>query len=232
MSLKFYFHPLSSFCHKALIALYENEIAFERVVVNLGDPKSRAEFQSVWPMAKFPVLRDEARNCTVAESTTINEYLDAHYPGGTRFVPPDADRAWKVRMWDRVYDHYIHVPMQKIVGDHLRPAGKGDAYGVEQQASLIRQTYDLIEKTMKTNDWAAGDAFSLADCAAAPALFYARTVVPFGPSHRNLAAYFDRLLARPSYARVLDEAEPYFSMFPLKDKPQNPRRNQSGRTRS
>jgi glutathione S-transferase len=232
MSLKFYFHPLSSFCHKALIALYENDVAFEPVVVNLGDPKSRAEFQAVWPMAKFPVLRDEARNATVAESTTIIEYLDAHYPGGTRFVPSDADAAWKIRMWDRVYDHYVHVPMQKIVGDSLRPADKTDPYGVEQAASLIRQSYDMIQRTMETQRWAAGDAFSLADCAAAPALFYAGTVVPFGPSHRHLAGYFDRLLSRPSYARVLDEAEPYFSMFPMKNKLENPRRKQDGRTSS
>ena len=232
MSLKFYFHPLSSFCHKALIALYENDIPFQRVVVNLGDPKSRADFQSVWPMAKFPVLRDEAQNCTVAELTTIIEYLDTHYPGGVRFLPPDASRAWKSRMWDRVYDHYVHVPMQKIVGDNIRPADKTDAYDVEQATALIRQSYDMIERTMETTSWAAGDEFGLADCAAAPALFYASTVVPFGPSHRNLAAYFYRLLSRPSYARVIDEAEPYFSLFPLKNQLQNPRRNQDGRAKS
>jgi glutathione S-transferase len=228
MSLRLYFHPLSSFCHKALIALYENDTPFEQAIVNLGDPKSRADFQAVWPMAKFPVLRDEARGQTIAESTTVIEYLDAFYPGGTRFVPSDADRACQVRMWDRVYDNYVHVPMQKIVGDNLRPADKRDPHGVEQAVSLIRQAYDMLEQTIQRNTWAAGDAFGLADCAAAPTLFYASAVVPLAPPHRHLSAYFDRLLSRPSYARVLDEAEPYFSLFPLQNKLQNPRRSKHG----
>ena len=131
MALKLYFHPLASFCHKALIALYENRIAFERIIVDLRDEVSGAAFRAVWPMAKMPVLRDEARNRTVAESTIIIEFLDAHYGGPTRFLPADADRAWQARMWDRFYDHYVQEPMQKIVGDRLRPEGKADAYGVD-----------------------------------------------------------------------------------------------------
>ena len=132
MSLKLYFHPLASFCHKALIAFYENDIPFEPVIVDLSDETSSAAFRAVWPMAKMPVLRDEKRDRTVAEATIIIEYLDARYPGPTRFLPTDPDQAWQTRMWDRFYDHYIQEPMQKIVTDRLRPEGKNDSYGVEQ----------------------------------------------------------------------------------------------------
>ena len=219
MSLKLYFHPLASFCHKALIALYENGTRFEPVFVDLGDAASRAAFQAVWPIAKMPVLRDEARDRTVAESTIVIEYLDAHYPGATRFVPADADRAWQTRMWDRFHDHYVQEPMQRIVGDRLRPAGRNDPHGVEQAQAQLHQAYAVLERQMDGKTWALGDAFTLADCAAAPALFYADTVAPFGATHANLSAYLDRLMARPSFARVLKEAEPYFGLFPLEQKP-------------
>jgi glutathione S-transferase len=220
MSLKLYFHPLASFCHKALIALYENGIAFEPIVVDLGDEASSRAFKAVWPMAKMPVLRDEARDRIVAESTIIIEYLDAHYPGRTRFLPADADRAWQARMWDRVYDHYIQEPMQKIVTDRLRPEGRNDSYGVEQAKGQLDQAYKIIEQEMQSKTWAVGDAFTLADCAAAPALFYANTVAPFAGEQKTLRAYLDRLMARPSFARVLAEAQPYFARFPMERKPQ------------
>jgi glutathione S-transferase len=145
MALKLYFHPLSSFCHKALIALYENRIPFEPIIVDLRDEASSAAFRAVWPMAKMPVLRDEARNHTVAESTIIIEFLDAHYPGPTRFLPADVDRAWQTRMWDRFYDHYVQEPMQKIVGDRLRPEGKTDAYGVELAKAQLQKAYGVRE---------------------------------------------------------------------------------------
>jgi glutathione S-transferase len=219
MSLKLYFHPLASFCHKALIALYENGIAFEPIVVDLGDEQSSAAFRKVWPMAKMPVLRDEARDRTVAESTIVVEYLDAYFPGATRFVPSDPDRAWQTRMWDRFYDHYVQEPMQKIVTDRLRPAGKSDAHGVEQAKMQLLEAYKVAESMMQSKTWAMGDGFTLADCAAAPALFYANTVMPFSRTDKNLSAYLDRLMARPSFARVLDEAQPYFSLFPLENKP-------------
>jgi glutathione S-transferase len=219
MSLKLYYHPLASFCHKTLIALYEGDIAFEPVVVDLADAASRAAFAAVWPMAKMPVLRDEARDRTVAESTIIIEYLDAYYRGATRVIPADLDRAWQTRMWDRFYDHYVQGPMQKIVVDRLRPAGSNDGYGVEQAKAQLGQAYDVMEPAMAARTWAMGDDFTLADCAAAPALFYADTVVPFGHSHRNLASYLARLMARPSFARVLAEAQPYFALFPLERKP-------------
>jgi glutathione S-transferase len=219
MPLKLYFHPLASFCHKALIAFYENGIPFEPVVVDLADETSSAAFRAVWPMAKMPVLRDETRGCTVGESTIVIEYLDAHYPGTTRFLPADPDRAWQTRMWDRVYDHYVQEPMQKIVTDRLRPAGQSDAFGVEQAKARLHEAYAVIEQKIAAKTWMMGDAFTLADCAAAPALFYANTVAPFDKAHRELTAYLGRLMARPSFARVLEEAQPYFNLFPMEKKP-------------
>jgi glutathione S-transferase len=220
MSLKLYFHPLASFCHKALIALYENDIPFEPIVVDLADEASSAAFKKVWPMAKMPVLRDEARDRTIAESSTVVEYLDAFYPGATRFLPNDPDRAWQTRMWDRFYDHYVQEPMQKIVTDRLRPAGRSDGHGVEQAKSQLLEAYKVAEPMMQSKIWAMGDDLTLADCAAAPALFYANTVVPFGPKERNLSSYLNRLTERASFTRVLEEAQPYFKLFPLENKPQ------------
>ena len=219
MSLKLYFHPLASFCHKALIALYENGTPFEPVIVDLMDEASSAAFRAVWPMAKMPVLRDEARDRTVAESTIIVEYLDAHYPGTTRFLPADPDGAWQTRMWDRFFDHYLQLPMQKIVTDRLRPAGRNDAWGVEQASAQLHEAYEVLEQEIAAKTWMLGDTFTLADCSAAPALFYANTVVPFAETQKNLAAYVGRLMARPSFARVLEEAEPYFTLFPMERKP-------------
>jgi glutathione S-transferase len=220
MTLKLYFHPLASYCHKVLIALYEHHIAFEPIIVDLGDERSSAELRALWPVAKFPVLRDDARNCTVAESTIIIEYLDTYRPVGAPFVPADGDLAWQTRLWDRFYDQYVHEPMQKIVGDRLRPAGRNDSFGVEQATAQLGRSYAMIEKRMKSKSWAIGHVFTLADCAAAPALFYANAIVPLGAEHRNTRAYLDRLMERPSFARVLEEAEPYFGLFPMERKPQ------------
>ncbi len=226
MSLQLYFHPLASFCHKVLIAFYEGGIPFEPIIVDLADAASSAAFKAVWPMARMPVLRDETRHRTVAESTIIIEYLDAYYPGGTRFVPADPDRAWQTRMWDRFHDHHLQEPMQKIVTDRLRPAGENDGYGVERAKAQLQEAYALLEQQLESKTWAMGNDFTLADCAAAPALFYANTVVPFGETHENLPEYLDRLMARPSFARVLEEAQPYFALFPMERKPQldRPRR--------
>jgi glutathione S-transferase len=214
VTLTLYYHPLASFCWKALIALYENGTPFEPHIVDLGDPASRADFLKVWPIGKFPVLRDAARDHTVPESSTIIEYLAQHYPGPTRLIPLDTDAARQVRFRDRFYDHYVHEPMQKIVTDRLRPAGRNDPHGVEQARAMLATSLGMVDKDMTARTWTMGEDFGLADCAAAPALFYADKVMPFAASHGNAAAYLARLKQRPSFARVLKEAEPYFKMFP------------------
>ena len=214
MSLKLYFHPLSSFCWKALIALYENDTSFTPQPVNLGDASERAALLKLWPIGKFPVLRDEATDRTIPESSIIIEYLDNQYPGRTRFIPADGRLALQTRLRDRFHDLYVHLSVQKIVGDRLRPKGSRDPHGVEEAKARIQSCYGMIDKEVAAKTWAMGEAFSIADCAASPALFYADKVVPFGGAHSHLAAYFDRLKARSSFARVISEAEPYFQMFP------------------
>jgi len=214
MSLTLYMHPLSSYCHKTLIALYENATPFTAVSVNLGDPDERAMLLKLWGVGKFPVLQDDARGEVVPESSIIIDYLDRHYPGATRLIPEDDDAARAVRFADRFYDLHIHNHMQKVVGNRLRPADAKDPHGVEDAKTRMRAAYDIAERDMASRRWAAGDDFSMADCAAAPALFYAAKVLPYADSHPHLAAYLERLKARPSYARVLKEAEPYFHMFP------------------
>jgi glutathione S-transferase len=214
MSLILYFHPLASFCHKVLIALYENETPFEPRLVDLGDATSSAAFKALWPIGKMPVLRDEARDRTIPESSIIIEYLARHYPGRTELMPADSELALRTRLADRFYDLYVHEPMQKIVGDRIRPAGMGDPHGVELARTTLRTAYDIIDNDMAGNTWAMGETFTLADCAAAAPLFYANKVQPFTASHKNVAAYFERLTMRPSYARTLKEAEPYMKFFP------------------
>jgi glutathione S-transferase len=214
MSLTLHFHPLASYCWKALIALYENDIPFTPNLVDLGNPAERAALVKLWGIGKFPVLRDDARNETVPESSIIIEYLDRNYGGRTRFIPSDSGRALQTRLRDRFYDLYVHLPMQKIMLDRLRPEGKQDPHGVEEARAQLRTSYAMIEQQVTNGAWAMGEDFSLADCAAAPSLFYGSMVVPFGDANRNLAAYFERLKARPSFARVLKEAGPYFQMVP------------------
>ena len=214
MSLTLHAHPLSSFCHKAMIALYENDTPFHLHLVDLGNAESTAAFKAIWPVGKFPVLVDGTKDRTVPESSIIIEYLDQHYPGKTRFIPADPDLGRQVRFADRFYDLHIHLHMQKIIGDRMRPADKRDAHGVEDAKRRMTVALDMVEKQMAGKPWAAGDAFTLADCAAAPALFYANHAMPFRDTHKTVAAYLDRLMARPSYARTLKEAEPYFNMIP------------------
>jgi glutathione S-transferase len=219
MSLTLHFHPLSSFCHKVLIALYENDTAFTPKLVNLQDEGERAAFRALWPIGKFPVLQDSARDLVVPESSIIIEYLDQHYPGTMKFVPAQADLACDVRLSDRFFDLHIHLHIQKIVGDRLRPVDKKDPHGVEDARTRMATALGMVEKDMGSRDiakapWAIGDTFTMADCAAAPALFYADKVAPFAGTYPNVAAYLERLKRRPSYARVLKEAEPYFKYFP------------------
>jgi glutathione S-transferase len=218
VTLTLYYHPLASFCHKVLIALYENATPFRPVIVDLADEASSAEMLSYWPVGKFPVLRDEARGQTVPETSIIIEYLDDHHRGPAPMVPADRELAREARLWDRFFDLYVMTPMSKIVTDRLRPAGRGDAIGVEEARRMLDRAYDLAEQRLAGRTWAIGDGFSLADCAAAPALFYADIAHPFAADHPHLAAYFERLVARPSFARCLIEARPYFVSFPLRDR--------------
>jgi glutathione S-transferase len=213
MSLKLYLHPLASYCQKVLIALYENGTVFEPVLVDLADVASSAELKRLWPIGKFPVLSDTARGVAVPESSIIIEYLERQYPGKTKLIPEGGDLAWQARLKDRFYDLHVHEPMQKIVGDRIRPAGRKDPHGVEEARAKLEIAYDMIEGEMGAKAWAMGEAFSIADCAAAPSLFYARLVLPFG-GRKHLAAYFDRLAKRPSFARVTEEAKPYLAFFP------------------
>ena len=213
MALKLYFHPLSSFCQKVLTALYENDTPFVPEVVNLMDPESAAAFKRLSPIGRFPVLRDEQVGKTVPESTVIIEYLDRHYPGRTRFISEDRDLADEARSWDRFFDLNVHVPMQKIVTDRIRPQGSNDPFGVDQAKNLIITAYDMLEPHLSGRQWLTGRDFSLADCAAAGCLRYADMQVPIG-ARKNLAAYLERLKARPSYARVWKEAEPHLAMVP------------------
>lgn len=214
MSLELHFHPLSSFCHKVLIALYENATPFEPIIVDLADADARDAFEAIWPIRKFPVLRDRSKTRTIPETSIIIEYLDRHHPGPVRFIPKDEEKALQTRHWDRLFDLYVNVSMQKIVTDRLRPEGAADPYGVAQARQLLETALGIIDAQMKDRTWATGEEFGMADCAAAPSLFYADKVSPLGKTHPNAARYLDRLMARPSYARVLTEAEPYFALFP------------------
>ena len=213
MALTLYLHPLSSYCHKALTALYENVTPFTPHSVNLMDQGEAAAFKAIWPIGKFPVLRDGDR--VIPESTAIIEYLAIHHPGATALVPKDAEAAFEARAQDRFYDLHVHTPMQKIIGDRIRPDGKKDETGAAQARDALHIALGIAEKTMTGRTWAAGDAFSMADCAAAPPLFYCDMVVdPFAGRYPNLLAYLARLKQRPSYARALKEAEPFLHMVP------------------
>lgn len=209
MTRMLYYHPLSSYCWKVLIALYELEVAFEPRLVDLGNAEERAAFLAIWPVGKFPVLRDG--DAIIPESTMIIERLDR---GRAQLVPADVQKAWRVRAADRFYDLHIHNPMQAIVGDRLRPADKRDPLGVEHARAALTTALGIVEADMRARTWAVGEAFTMADCAAAPALYYANKVAPFASSHPTAFAYLERLQARPSFERVLGEAEPYFRMFP------------------
>jgi glutathione S-transferase len=211
MSLTLYYHPLASFCHKVLIALYESDTRFDRRLIDLGNGKDRAELLAIWPIGKFPVIRDHVRMRDVAETSIIIEYLERFFAGKRRLIPLEWEDALQVRMWDRFFDHYVQVPMQQIVSDHMRGA-RGD---VTRERAMLQTAYGMIETQLASNSWAAGQDFSMADCAAAPALFFASTLEPFPQSLGRLYSYFERLMTRPSVQRVIEEAKPYFHLYPL-----------------
>jgi glutathione S-transferase len=213
MALKLYAHPFSSYCQKVLIALYENATSFEFRLLAPGDEQAEAEHAALWPLKRFPVLVDEGR--TVVEASIIIEHLGLYHPGPVRLLPADPRAALNVRMMDRFFDNYIMTPMQKLVVDNIRAPENRDRQGVAEARALLDTAYRWLDGAMTKREWAAGDAFSLADCAAAPALFYADWAHPIIDAFANLRAYRRRLLARPSFARAVDEARPYRAFFPL-----------------
>jgi glutathione S-transferase len=212
-TIRLYYHPLSSFCHKVLIALYENNIEFERRIIDFGNEADRDELRAIWPFNKFPVIRDKTRKRDVAESTAIIEYLNHYFAGERSLLPADWEAAFEVRFWDRVFDTYVQRPMQQIVGDRIN-GSRGD---LTSERTTLDTAYGMIDQHMASKIWVSGQDFTMADCAAAPALFYASTLQPFPDELTHLSAYFDRLTKRPSFARVLEEAKPYFSMYPFAD---------------
>lgn len=211
MTLHLYAHPFSSYCQKALTALYENDTPFEMHLLEGSD--AMRELAALWPMKRFPVLVDGGR--TVIEATSIIEYLDVHHPGPVHLIPDNRAAAIEVRMMDRFFDNYISTPQQKVVADALRPEDVRDPHGVAQARAMLDTAYAWLDNVMADRTWAAGDDFTLADCGAAPFLFYADWTHPIDDRFANVRDYRRRLLARPSFARAVEEARPYRGYFPL-----------------
>lgn len=218
MSLKLYAHPFSSYSQKVLISLYENDTPFEYRQINHDDPNILAELETLWPFKRFPVIVDSNgidSERTLIESTIILEYLDQRYPGRTQLIPADADAALEARFMDRFFDNDIMTSAQKFVADVLRPADKRDSYGVEQAARHLDIAYTWLDNKLTGREWAIGSQFTIADCAAAPSLFYADWVRRIPEKFANVIAYRKRLLGRPSFARAVDEARYFRPFFPL-----------------
>jgi glutathione S-transferase len=213
MPLQLYFHPFSSYCQKALVAFYENAVPFEPKLLDGPDCPASLELATLWPMKRFPVLVDGDR--TIIEASCIVEYLGVHRPGPVRLIPDDPGAALEVRMMDRFFDNYVSTPQQKIVFDALRQEADRDPFGVRQAREMLDTAYAWLDQRMRQREWAAGGQFSLADCGAAPFLFYADWTHPIAPTHAHVIAYRRRLLQRPSFARAVDEARPYRHYFPL-----------------
>ena len=211
MSIEIFAHPFSSYCQKALIAFYENDIPFTYRM--LEEPGVGEELASLWPMKRFPVLRENGR--VVLEATVIIEYLGVHHPGPIRLIPEEADLALEVRMLDRFFDNYVMTPQGKFVFDALRPADRRDPLGVEEAGKMLDTSYAWLDKHLHGRTWAAGETFTLADCAAAPSLFYADWTHRIPRDRTNVLAYRARLLQRPSFARAVNEARRFRHYFPL-----------------
>lgn len=208
-----HYHPLSSYCHKVLIALDELAVPVEKRLLNLGDPAERAAFRALWPTGKMPLLVDQGE--PVAETSIIIEYVQRkHAAAGRTLIPHDADQALEVRLWDRLFDQYVMTPMNAFTTDLLRAEADRDALNVAPAREMLLSSYAMIDRHLEGRNWVAGSAFSMADCAAAPALFYALAYVPLPAEHERLAGYFERLQARPSVARTVDAARPFFQFFP------------------
>lgn len=215
MSLELFAHPFSSYCQKVLIALYERGTPFVLRTLRFdgSDPATMDAFAALWPMKRMPLLKDGAR--TVVEASVIIEHLELRHAGPDRLVPADPEAALEVRFLDRFFDNYVHAPLQRIVFDAIREPARRDATGVEEARALLDAVYAWLETWMAGRTWASGERFSLADCAAAPALFYADWAHPVPQDRPAVRAYRARLNARPSFARAIDEARPYRPLFPL-----------------
>lgn len=212
MTLKLYLHPLSSFCWKVLIAFYESGVPFEPVAVDLMDPDARAAYLKLSPFGKIPTLVDGAR--VVNETSIMIEYLTIKFPAAAKLLPKDPAEALEVRALDRFFDLYVNAPLGKVAGDRMRPEARRDPVGIEQIMRVMRTAVSIVEKDMATRTWAAGESFTMADCAAAPALYYVNRLVPYAAGYPNTASYLDRLQKRPSVARAIEEAKPYLHMVP------------------
>jgi glutathione S-transferase len=213
MTLALYAHPFSSYCQKVLIALYENGTPFEIRMLGPDDPTALAEWTRLWPLQRMPLLVDAGR--PVMESTIIIEHLGLRHPGPVRLIPDHAEAALPVRMLDRFFDNYVSTPLQRIVFDSIRPAENRDPYGVEEAKAMLDRAYAWLDGALAGREWVAGEGFTLADCSAAPALFYADWVHPIPADRPAARDYRRRLLARPSFARAVEEARPYRHLFPL-----------------
>jgi len=211
MTLKLFGHPFSSCLQKVLIPLYADEPEFEFAMLDGQHPENQAELARRWPIGKFPLLVDG--DVAIPETTPIIEHLQARGAIGAHWIP-DGEQGRRVRFLDRFFDLYVMTPLQKIVGDALRPEGERDGYGVAQARRTLDTAYDWLEANLDA-PWAAGEGITLADCAAAPSLFYADWTHGIGGARPRLTAYRQRLLAYPPYARAVDEARPYRPFFPL-----------------
>ena len=209
--LTLYAHPFSSYCQKVLVALWENETPF--IYRHLEEPGAGEEMHRLWPIGQFPVLVDAGR--TVAESSIIIEHLDLHHPGPVRFLPEDRKAALEVRFLDRFFDNHVMNAMQKPVAEALRKEGARREIAHAEARVALDTAYAWLEERLEDRLWAAGGDFTLADCAAAPALFYADWVHEIGGAFPILRAYRRRLLERPSFARAVEEGRPYRHYFPL-----------------
>lgn len=213
MNLSLFAHPFSSYCQKVLVALYENSTRFSLKMLSPETPENFNALKRLWPIGKFPVLEDNGT--AIFEATSIVEYLAIQYSGPVQLIPHDPKPAFDVRQMDRVFDNYVMTPTNWIVQDARRAPETKDPQAVAQGRALLDTTYRWLDHRMAGREWSSGGTFSLADCAAAPALFYADWAHPIAEEFRNLRAYRSRLLARPSFARAVDEARPYRKLFPL-----------------
>ena len=212
MAIELFAHPFSSYCQKAIIALHEHGVDWTLRMIEPGS-EWNTEWEAIWPIRRFPVLREGGR--VVPEASAIIEHLHARHRTTTPLIPDDPDDAVEVRMLDRFFDHYVSDPQARIVVNALRREDQRDPLAGQEAQELLDRAYAWLDARMAGRTWAVGEAFSMADCAAAPSLFYADWTHPIGDRFANVSAYRARMLRRPSIARAVDAARPYRQLFPL-----------------